>query len=74
VLRTADAVSPVSAAQVLVSLLLFVLVYVVVFSIGVWYIHRMIDKGPHTALPGPETLANRPLAGGQPDRKEAVPA
>jgi cytochrome d ubiquinol oxidase subunit I len=74
VLRTADAVSPVTAAQVLVSLALFVLVYFVVFSIGIWYIHRMIGKGPHAGLPDPSTLPNRPLAGGQPDRKEAVPA
>jgi cytochrome bd ubiquinol oxidase subunit I len=74
VLRTVDAVSPVTAAQVLVSLALFVLVYFVVFSIGIWYVHRMIVKGPHAELPGPETLPNRPLAGGQPDHKEAVPA
>lgn len=74
VLRTADAMSPVHAGQVLVSLALFVLVYFVVFSIGIWYIARMIrGKGPEAALPGPETLPNRPLAGGQPDGKEAVP-
>jgi cytochrome bd ubiquinol oxidase subunit I len=74
VLRTADAVSPVTAAQVLISLVLFVLCYFVVFSVGIWYIHRMIRRGPQTDLPGPETLPNRPLAGAQPDRKEAVPA
>jgi len=73
ILRTADAVSPIGAAQVLVSLLLFVLVYCVVFSVGIWYVYRMIGKGPQQTLPGPETLPNRPLAGGQPDRKEAVP-
>jgi cytochrome d ubiquinol oxidase subunit I len=66
-------VSPVTAAQVLVSLLLFVLVYCVVFSVGVWYVYRMILEGPHTAMPGPETLPNRPLAGAQPRRKESVP-
>src|SRR4051812_49282765 len=74
VLRTSDAVSPVTAVQVLISLLLFVLVYFVVFSVGIWYISRMITKGPHTELPGPETLPNRPLAGAQTDRKEGVPA
>ena len=36
VLRTSEAVSPVGAAQVLVSLVLFVVVYFVVFSIGIW--------------------------------------
>lgn len=74
ILRTADAVSPVGATQVLVSLVLFGVVYCVVFSIGIWYIHRMIVKGPQQDLPGPETLPNRPLAGGQPERKESVPA
>ena len=72
VLRTADAVSPVGAAQVLVSLLLFVLVYFVVFSVGIWYVHRMIVKGPHPGLPGPDTLPNRPLAGARPEGE--VPA
>ena len=74
ILRTADAASPVGAAQVLVSLALFVVVYFVVFSIGIWYIHRMIVKGPSPALPGPETLPPRPLAGAQPDTREAVPS
>ncbi|HZY16640.1 MAG TPA: cytochrome ubiquinol oxidase subunit I [Ramlibacter sp.] len=74
ILRTADAVSPITAAQVWVSLLLFVLVYVVVFSIGVWYVSRMIARGPEPSLAGPETLPNRPLAGGQPDRHEGVPS
>ncbi|MGZ5847526.1 MAG: cytochrome ubiquinol oxidase subunit I [Ramlibacter sp.] len=74
VLRTADAISPVTPLQVAISLVLFVLVYCVVFSIGIWYIHRMIERGPHTELPGPDTLPNRPLAGAQPDRREAVPS
>ena len=56
------------------SLTLFVVVYFVVFSVGIWYVYRMIVKGPQATLPGPETLPNRPLAGGQPDRKEAVPS
>jgi cytochrome d ubiquinol oxidase subunit I len=73
IMRTVEAVSPVGAAQVAISLALFLVVYCVVFSIGIWYIHRMIVKGPQPTLPGPETLPNRPLAGGQPDRKESVP-
>lgn len=71
VLRTADAASPVSAAQVASSLALFVLVYGVVFSIGVWYIWKMIKAGPQPFMPGPETLPNRPLAAGQPGLEEA---
>lgn len=73
ILRTADAVSPVGATQVLVSLLLFVVVYCVVFSIGIRYVYRMIVKGPQPMMPGPETLPNRPLAAGQPEQKEGVP-
>jgi cytochrome d ubiquinol oxidase subunit I len=73
VLRTRDAVSPVTATQVLISLVLFVVVYVVVFSIGIWYVSRMIGKGPQPSLPGPETLPNRPLAGAQ-EAHEAVPS
>lgn len=71
VLRTADAVSPVGAMQVLVSLVLFVVVYFVVFSVGIWYIYRMITKGPQD-MPGPETLPTRPLAGGQPEQKQSA--
>jgi cytochrome d ubiquinol oxidase subunit I len=70
VLRTADAVSPVTAAQVAVSLALFVLVYCVVFSIGIWYISRMIVKGPQTPA-DLEALPNRPLSAAQQSAKEA---
>ncbi|MEJ8839694.1 cytochrome ubiquinol oxidase subunit I [Ramlibacter sp. AN1133] len=74
ILRTADASSPVGAVEVFISLALFVLVYFVVFSIGIWYINRMIGKGPEAQGPGPETLPNRPLAGARPDGGEAVPS
>jgi cytochrome d ubiquinol oxidase subunit I len=63
ILRTADAVSPVTAASVLTSLILFVIVYTIVFAVGLYYINRLIVKGPE----GPETeredgVASRPLA------------
>jgi len=65
-LRTADAASPVSAAAVATSLALFVVVYCAVFSMGIWYIHRLIDKGPSPGTlatpPLPEALPNRPLS------------
>lgn len=48
VLRTADAVSPVSAASVATSLLFFIVVYAIVFSAGALYILRLIAKGPDT--------------------------
>lgn len=46
VLKTADAISPVTAEQVSLSLLFFMVVYAIVFSTGVLYILRLIWKGP----------------------------
>lgn len=66
ILRTDQAISPVSAATVAVSLALFVLIYGVLFSIGIYYIHRLIWNGPKGAavkpVTFPEGLPNRPLA------------
>src|SRR6185312_7090289 len=49
ILRTADAVSPISATTVGSSLVAFVVVYGVVFSIGVYYIRKLIRGGPKGA-------------------------
>jgi cytochrome d ubiquinol oxidase subunit I len=46
VLRTADAVSPIAAGSVATTLVLFVLVYGVVGSLGLYYINRLIVRGP----------------------------
>jgi cytochrome d ubiquinol oxidase subunit I len=45
VLRTAEAVSPVPATTVATTLALFVLVYLIVFSAGSYYINRLLAKG-----------------------------
>ena len=45
ILRTADATSPVLAATIASTLALFVLVYGVVFSMGLYYINRLIVQG-----------------------------
>lgn len=45
-MRTADAVSPVSAAHVGLTLAVFVVVYFVVFGAGTVYLLRLIAKGP----------------------------
>lgn len=71
ILRTDEALSPVSAATVATSLIAFVLMYTVVFSVGIYYIRRMIEKGPSGAATeppgmGPTSVASRPLAGGSP--------
>jgi cytochrome d ubiquinol oxidase subunit I len=55
VMRTADALSPVTAQSVGVSLLVFVIVYCVVFGTGMYYILRLIRQGP--ALPGAQQLS-----------------
>jgi cytochrome d ubiquinol oxidase subunit I len=48
VLRTADAVSPVSAGAVATSLLFFMVSYAIVFSAGALYILRIMARGPDT--------------------------
>ena len=75
ILRTADALSPVSAATVATSLTAFVITYFTVFSIGVYYIRKLIRNGPKGAAIEPPTpehgLANRPLAHAQTSTREA---
>jgi cytochrome bd ubiquinol oxidase subunit I len=46
ILRTADATSPVPGASIGTTLALFVLVYGIVFAMGIYYINRLIAKGP----------------------------
>jgi cytochrome d ubiquinol oxidase subunit I len=46
VLRTADAVSPVPGGSVATTLVLFIAVYGVVFSVGIYFINRLIVRGP----------------------------
>ncbi len=46
ILKTADAVSPVSAGPIAISLLAFIVVYVLVFGAGSYYILKLIAKGP----------------------------
>ncbi len=64
ILRTADALSPVSFQAVAISLALFVIVYCCVFSMGILYINRLIEKGPiGKALATPNTaVPSRPLS------------
>jgi len=64
VLRTADAVSPVSAGSVAASLLLFIAAYAIVFSAGALYILRIIARGPETdeAAPTSDQPPGSPIA------------
>ncbi|HRE31897.1 MAG TPA: cytochrome ubiquinol oxidase subunit I, partial [Candidatus Berkiella sp.] len=73
ILRTADAVSPIDGTSVAISLALFVLVYSVVFTTGILYIRKMIQKGPQGAAiaPGGDGVANRPLSAAQHSARES---
>ncbi len=64
VLRTADAVSPVPGGGVFASLILFVLVYGIVFGAGLYYIAKLVRRGPDESppVPGETDLSHRPLA------------
>lgn len=66
ILRTVDAASPVEFGAVLTTLILFVLIYTSVFSMGVYYINRLIEKGPQGASVQPEpdddALPSRPMS------------
>ena len=64
VLRTADAVSPVPGGSVLVSIFLFVLVYGIVFGAGVYYMAKLVRRGPDETPPAEEEadLSHRPMA------------
>jgi cytochrome d ubiquinol oxidase subunit I len=74
ILRTADAISPVTASSVLTTLILFVIVYGIVFAMGIYYINRLIAKGPQGHLvepPGRPTLT-RPLSSAEDAAREAT--
>src|ERR1041385_1381152 len=63
ILRTADATSPVSASHVLTTLILFVVVYAIVFAMGIYYINRLINRGPQgRALEHSEAFGGSPIA------------
>ncbi len=69
VLRTADASSPLAWSTVLVSLVLFLLVYGIVFSAGIYYMNRLIEKGP---TPGDsDGTPSRPLTAAERAGREA---
>jgi cytochrome d ubiquinol oxidase subunit I len=64
ILRTADAASPHAANMVATTLVLFVLVYGIVFAMGIHYINRLIVHGPQGPAVKPPTAGTptRPLS------------
>jgi cytochrome d ubiquinol oxidase subunit I len=55
VMRTAEAASPVGSQTIALSLAAFILTYGIVFGAGIYYIARLIAKGP---VPSEETYGN----------------
>jgi cytochrome bd ubiquinol oxidase subunit I len=73
ILKTADALSPVPAFAILITLILFVIVYTAVFSMGIYYINKLIDKGPSGAAEAPsEGVPSRPLSAAKAAAREAI--
>jgi cytochrome d ubiquinol oxidase subunit I len=69
VLKTADAVTPdLSVGATIGSLLLFVSIYLIIFSFGTIYIYRLLRGGPAGAGLRIDATPQRPLAvvGGSP--------
>jgi len=46
VMKTADTISPVAAGPIALSLLAFIVVYLFIFGAGVYYIVKLVAKGP----------------------------
>ncbi len=76
-LRTVDAASPVAFSAVLFTLILFVLIYSSVFSMGILYINKLIEKGPEGKAVSPdadpdESVGLRPLAAAKDAARSAL--
>lgn len=57
-IRTSKAISPVSQASIMFSLTLIVCVYFMVFSMGLYYIIKLIKKGPQLIDENTETFGD----------------
>jgi cytochrome d ubiquinol oxidase subunit I len=53
-MRTAESASPLDAPAVATSLVAFVIVYFAVFSVGAWYILKLMSHAPIPSEPGPD--------------------
>ena len=64
-LRTADAVTPtLTAGDVVISLLAYIVVYAIIFGAGLYYLVRLVQRGLPDVLPepGPDQRPARPLS------------
>jgi len=63
ILRTVDATSPVPNGSIALTLALFVVVYGIVFWMGIYYINRLIAQGPsRAAIKDPEYFTGSPIS------------
>jgi cytochrome d ubiquinol oxidase subunit I len=63
--RTADAASPLPAASIATTLVLFAIAYAIVFWFGIYYINRLINRGPGEVKAGEaKGFPNRPIMAG----------
>ncbi|MFM7084685.1 MAG: cytochrome ubiquinol oxidase subunit I [Hyphomicrobium sp.] len=74
IIQTADAISPaVTAPAILTTLILFVIIYTATFSMGVYYINRLINKGPGgSAVKPSEGMPSRPISAAEAAAREAI--
>jgi cytochrome d ubiquinol oxidase subunit I len=71
VMRTAQAVSPLTLQQVSLSMMTFVIVYFLVFGTGMYYILKLMKAGP--ALPDATHDANHDAPGSRRDHTARRP-
>ncbi|HXF54061.1 MAG TPA: cytochrome ubiquinol oxidase subunit I [Hyphomicrobiaceae bacterium] len=74
ILRTADALSPVPAGSIALTLAMFILVYGIIFSMGIYYINRLIAAGPKgSAVKPPDRgTPTRPLSAAEEAGREVL--
>jgi cytochrome d ubiquinol oxidase subunit I len=72
ILRTADATSPVPGATIAGTLALFVVTYGIIFSMGIYYINRLINRGPKGEAVNPsDGVPSNPLSAAGRGAREA---
>jgi cytochrome d ubiquinol oxidase subunit I len=73
-LRTVDSASPLAAPAVASSLIAFIIVYFIVFGMGVFYILRLMKVPPHHGEEGPRADIPARASGLTPAQQGVAPA
>jgi cytochrome d ubiquinol oxidase subunit I len=81
VMRTAAGASPHGAAEVALTLAIFIVAYLFVFGVGIAYMLRLVRKGPQafdlrrppTGGPGEEHTPMRPMSAAEEDSDQGLP-